>query len=126
MHSLLCCGKIACEILYPLGERLQNMRVERHLWNIKYLVCILSFIGSISDAMISAASTFYVATTGNDAVSCTTAQNSVTPKLTISNAMRCLGAGDTLFIRGGKYDEGISIPDTLPGTVSQPIVIAGY
>jgi hypothetical protein len=68
---------------------------------------------------------YYVATSGNDAVSCTTARNIATPKRTINHALTCLRAGDTLYIRGGTYNEQIQ-DYTSFGTASQPITIAGY
>src|SRR5438445_5069087 len=53
------------------------------------------------------AATYYVATTGNDSNSCSTAQTITTPKHTLNSAVGCLLAGDTLFVRAGTYDESI-------------------
>jgi parallel beta-helix repeat protein len=55
------------------------------------------------------AAIYYVATTGNDANSCSAAQNIATPRKTITNGITCMtaGAGDTLVIRGGTYSERI-------------------
>jgi len=46
---------------------------------------------------------YYVATTGNDGVTCMTATVSTTPKQHISQALNCLAAGDTLRIKAGTY-----------------------
>lgn len=51
----------------------------------------------------------YVATTGSDNRSCGAAQTISTPKRTIGNAITCLSAGDTLFIRGGTYEESLEL-----------------
>src|SRR5262249_38370182 len=80
---------------------------------------------SASSSSATAANVYYVATSGNDAVSCTTTRNDATPKRTISNAIGCLGAGDTLYIRAGTYDEQIQ-DRTSFGTATRPITIAGY
>jgi len=68
---------------------------------------------------------YYVSTSGNDGVSCATARNIATPKRTIQNGRLCLQPGDTLYIRGGTYDERISDPETY-GTTTKPVLIAGY
>jgi hypothetical protein len=78
---------------------------------------------------VANAATYYVATEGNDSVSCETATNVLTPKRTISNALDCPRAGDTLFIRAGTYGEAINgSTRTIPvGTSwSAPVTIAGY
>lgn len=49
------------------------------------------------------AATYYVATTGSDAVSCATAETIGTPKLTISAGVACASAGDTVYLRAGTY-----------------------
>ena len=56
---------------------------------------------------LSHAATYYVATTGSDAVSCATAQTIGTPKQTIASVRGCATAGDTIDIRGGTYAETI-------------------
>ena len=87
---------------------------------------ILVLMGS---AFAANAATYYVSQTGNDTNSNSQAQNSNTPKKTIAAGVACLGAGDTLFIRGGTYAEGVnSNSQTIPtGTswVNAP-VISGY
>jgi hypothetical protein len=79
--------------------------------------------GLVADAV---ASTYYVATTGDDSRSCMTAQTITTPKRTIKNAVTCLSAGDTLLVRGGTYDEGDIT--TIPSGVSwaSKVRIANY
>lgn len=55
------------------------------------------------------AATYYVDDTGGDnGRSCATASVITTPKATVVNGITCLSAGDTLFVRAGTYDEGIS------------------
>src|SRR5262249_19852808 len=48
-----------------------------------------------------------------------------TPKRTLQNAVLCLNAGDTLYIRAGTYTAGFVIYNIF-GTASQPITISGY
>lgn len=65
------------------------------------LLCLL--------ASPAGATTFYVAKTGNDGVSCATSQTIGTPRLTIAGGISCLtGGGDTLFVRAGTYVENIT------------------
>jgi parallel beta-helix repeat protein len=71
-----------------------------------------------ADEFIGAAvpATYYVAPNGNDAVSCQTAKQITTPKVTIAGGLGCAqsGQGDTVFIRAGTYAEHI---DTQAQTV---------
>ena len=53
--------------------------------------------------------TYYVSTSGSDGRSCAQAQSQSTPKLTLNNAVGCLRAGDTLFVRGGVYEEWLLV-----------------
>jgi len=71
------------------------------------------------------AATYYVALSGNDAHSCTTAQTIATPKKTIAAGVACLNPGDTLFIRSGTWTESIDT-GTKEGTTGNYITIAAY
>src|SRR5438552_2099353 len=66
------------------------------------------------------AATYYVSTSGNDSNSCTQAQSSSTPKLTISGGASCLAAGDTLLIMAGTYQE--NQPSSLTSGTSSNVV----
>jgi len=72
------------------------------------------------------ASTYYVATTGNDGNSCAAAQSSGMPKRTLVSAVGCLVAGDTLLVRGGTYAE--SLVNNVPSGTSwaAPVRIAAF
>src|SRR5262249_26670693 len=59
----------------------------------------LSFAGT------SEAATYYVAKTGSNSSTCAAAQNISTPKATIGGGISCMSSGDTLFVRGGVYNE---------------------
>jgi serine protease AprX len=86
------------------------------------------FLPALTENVASAA-TYYVATSGDDANSCATAQDISSPKLTIASGLTCMSAGDTLLIRGGTYIERIhSGFNTIPtGTSwSNAPIIAGY
>jgi hypothetical protein len=81
----------------------------------------------IIGAMTAEAATYYVATTGNDAYVCTTAQTVSTPKRTIKSGISCLKPGDKLYIRGGTYTEQIDLATpNKSGTAGYYITIAGY
>jgi len=74
------------------------------------------------------AASYYVATTGSDGNTCTQARSTSTPKRTISNAVGCLVAGDTLYIRQGTYS-GIDNNSTfIPSGTSWTnlVTISGY
>jgi parallel beta-helix repeat protein len=91
------------------------------------LVLLLALLPRLAQA-----ATYYVATTGNDSVSCNTAQNPTTPKQTIRDAINnCVRSpGDFLYIRGGSYPEqlhaffGTNWPSG--SSWAAPITIAGY
>jgi Right handed beta helix region len=69
---------------------------------------------------IPEANTYYVSTTGDDHNPGTL----TAPWRTISHGVEKITAGDTLYIRGGMYQEIIEI--TVDGTASKEIVISGY
>lgn len=66
--------------------------------------------------------TYYLSTIGNDANSCTTAQNSTTPKKTFSSAWACLAAGDSMVVAAGTYSSA-SPPQGKAGTATAPITV---
>ena len=74
----------------------------------------------------TAGTTFYVATNGSDAASCNAAQRQATPKRTLNDAVTCLSAGSTLYVRGGTYAEALF--DVIPSGTSwsQPVTVAAY
>jgi PKD repeat protein/polygalacturonase len=66
-------------------------------------------------------STIYVATTGNDATGDGSFGN---PYKTIQKAVNVSVAGDTIYVRGGNYNEYVRIKAS--GTAGHPITIKGY
>jgi hypothetical protein len=89
------------------------------------IVCFLSL--QFTDNLFG--TVYYVSKSGNDAFSCFAAQNKATPKQTIAAGIRCLSAGDTLYIRKGIYNEAINEYRTkLPSGNSwqTAVTIAGY
>lgn len=89
------------------------------MWKLLVALCLLI-------AAPLHAATYYIATTGNDARSCATAQTITTPKASFDSGMACLGPGDTLFVRAGTYNEGIN--NNVPSGTSwaAPVRIAAY
>ena len=71
-------------------------------------------------AMVSTGSIYYVAPSGSDANPGTLSQ----PWQTISKAAGTVNAGDTVYIRGGTYQESNSFYTS--GTQAAPITISGY
>jgi len=66
--------------------------------------------------------TFFVSDAGSDSNPGTRAQ----PWRTIWHGAAQLGPGDTLYVRGGTYNEREQIRITSSGTASNPITIAGF
>src|SRR5262245_39434878 len=92
-HSVPFCGR------QPVGVRAQLKRVCRFLLGSSVVACL--------GGDVAHAATYYVAKGGNDSNTCAQAQSTSTAKLTIAGGLKCLVAGDTLFVRAGNYDEGI-------------------
>jgi parallel beta-helix repeat protein len=83
-------------------------------------------LNGVLSSRAATAATYYVATTGNNDNPGTQAQ----PFRTIQKGLDTLRAGDTLYLRGGKYNEGIrhSKKQPVPSGTSwtNPVTIAGY
>jgi hypothetical protein len=100
----------------------KTARKHKYL-GISTLWILFTFLGTIA----AEAATYYVATTGNDAHVCTTAQTVTTPKKTITSGITCLKPGDKLYIRAGTYTERIDLATpNKTGTAGNYITIAGY
>lgn len=70
--------------------------------------------------------TYYMSDTGNDAVSCATAQSASTPKATSASAFPCLTAPDDVLYISGDFIEHLSGANLVAsGTAGHPIIIAG-
>ena len=127
----------------PLHKFLLNhIKQNYHRFRFFFVFVIISsaiglglFFASLPKSAITRAqtgNTYYVATNGNDSRSCSTATNINTPKGTLSNAVTCLSAGDTLYIRGGTYTGSNNTIDSEVNTVpsgtswSNAVTIRGY
>jgi parallel beta-helix repeat protein len=89
------------------------------------LLGITSLIGSFLSPGTLAAATYYVSPNGNDANQGTQDQ----PFRTIAKGISVLTAGNTLYIRGGSYEEAIDNTNyTIPSGTSfaDPVTIAAY
>jgi parallel beta-helix repeat protein len=87
----------------------------------------LLFVGfSLWGDAAQAANTYYVATSGKDTNSCAQARTSSAAKLTISDAVGCLTAGDTLYVRAGNYDETLIYAVPSGSSWSNKVRIAAY
>lgn len=74
----------------------------------------------IFDIQFSFAATYYVANTGSNSNPGTLAS----PFKSITNGAEKLIAGDILYVRGGVYNEVVTISQN--GTASNPITVSGY
>ncbi len=82
-------------------------------------------LGGVLSPRTATAATYYVATDGNDANRGTEER----PFQTIKKGLSVLGAGDTLYLRGGTYNEGIDSQNQTisSGTSwSDPVTIGAY
>ena len=101
---------------------------------LKHIMCKSVLVGVGLSSLITFGhaygTTYYTALTGSDSNSCSSATSQSTPKRTINASLKCLSAGDTLYIRGGQYPEqlhsvfGTSWPSG--NSWDNPITIAGY
>jgi hypothetical protein len=73
------------------------------MFDLKRSICPLLVLATLASTGAAQATTYYVATTGNDGYSCAAAQNPSTPKATIPAGVICLAGGDTLIIKAGTY-----------------------
>ncbi len=78
-------------------------------------------ISLLASTCLCVGSTYYVATNGNDS----TGDGSYElPWRSITNGVSNVNDGDTLYVRGGVYNERVWCGDD--GTLSQPITLSGY
>src|SRR5262249_28985979 len=81
------------------------------------LVIVLTMV-----PVLAHGATYYVATTGSDSNSCSSARSPSTPKRSMNAGAGCLEAGDTLMVHAGTYAECVS--DVIPnGTAGAPITV---
>jgi hypothetical protein len=88
-------------------------------------------VSALLTGELAHAATYYVSTSGSDSRSCSQAQSVGTPRLTVAGGLKCLASGDTLFIRGGDYNEGIIndayVPQVPSGTSwANKVRVAAY
>ena len=75
--------------------------------SVQRLVGLLFVMGYVCSGGVARAATYYVSPSGSNGRSCAQAQSQSTPKLTLNNAVSCLRAGDTLYVRNGVYNESL-------------------
>jgi parallel beta-helix repeat protein len=90
-----------------MAQRMEGLLMTRTSNKHKYLIFPFWTLFFLIGAVTAEAATYYVATTGNDAHVCATAQTITTPKRTIRSGITCLKPGDKLYIRTGTYTESI-------------------
>src|SRR5262245_61638725 len=93
--------------------------VQRFLCNLLAVACLLW-------AASAQAATYYVSLSGSDGRSCSQAQSASTPMRTISSGANCLGAGDTLYVRSGTYNESLVNIPVAGSSWGSPVRIASY
>jgi parallel beta-helix repeat protein len=110
-----------------MAQRMEGLLMTRTSNKHKYLMFPFWTLFFLIGAVTAEAATYYVATTGNDAHVCATAQTIATPKRTIKSGITCLKPGDKLYIRAGTYTERIDLQGpNITGTAGSYITIAGY
>ena len=88
-------------------------------WSLVLLLCIC-LIPTIMPVVKAAPSTWYVTTTGSDAA----AGDIAHPFNTIQKGVDVAVAGDTVYVRGGNYNEKVAMKAS--GTAGNPITISGF
>jgi parallel beta-helix repeat protein len=109
---------------HPEEDTVKRRILSARRLSVATLIATAVLSGSLTPSAANAA-TYYVAKTGSDNNSCSSAQYTSAPKLTIKSGMSCLRAGDTLYIRAGTYGEGIYNPPS-GSSWSSPVTIAAY
>jgi hypothetical protein len=92
----------------------------RSVWGITLIVFLAVSTASLNEQQVTAGNVYYVATNGNNSNPGTFSQ----PWRTIYKATTSIHAGDTVYLRGGTYNESNEF--RINGTESAPITIAGY
>ena len=88
--------------------------------------CACAFVIALVWTVPASAGTYYVAKNGSDANTCELAQSDAAPKQTITDALTCLSAGDTLLVRAGTYDEVLTNPAMYGDSWDNPIRVAAF
>ena len=88
-------------------------------WSLVLVLCIC-LIPAFIPVVKAAPSTWYVATTGSDVA----AGDIDHPFKTVQKGVNVSGAGDTIFVRGGSYNEIIYMKAS--GTTGNPITLTNY
>jgi len=82
--------------------------------SVQRFLVVLFVMGGVCSGGVADAATYYVSTNGSDGRSCSEAQSPSSPMRTLNNATACLSAGDTLYLRGGVYDESLYVNEYNP------------
>jgi len=93
--------------------------MKKLTWLLVLILCI-SLIPTFMPVVKAAPSTWYVATTGNDAA----AGDITHPFKTIQKGVNVAVAGDTVYVRGGNYIEQIFM--VASGAAGNPITLTNY
>src|SRR5262245_11710073 len=98
------------------------MYEKRRILMVSFALLFVCLVPQLTEA-----ATYYVDKSGNDANSCTAAQDTApeNAKQSITSALGCPSPGDTIIVRQGTYDESISsYVITIPsGTKGYPITL---
>jgi hypothetical protein len=78
------------------------------VWRRRTSIVALVFLWFGVAPSVFAASTYYVATTGNDSNSCSASLSASSPRKTVAGGVGCLAAGDTLVLGAGTYSGGLA------------------
>jgi hypothetical protein len=111
--------------IYTKGDTMRMGRYTVRQLVLSTTLCTGLVLGSLLSPQAATAATYYVATNGSDANPGIQAQ----PFQTIKKGLSVLHAGDTLYLRGGTYNERIdSDTQTIPsGTAwNNAVTIAAY
>jgi PKD repeat protein len=112
-------------VIKPKSEKIDPSKAAKAILRLAFLICLFVFL-----PLHASATTYYAATNGNDSWDGLYPDNSLGgshgPKKTLNTVLGMLNGGDTMYIRGGVYQQFMSRAMPNNDVANNWITIAGY